>query len=113
MLWIVVKNLDVSPRKFAKKAGFKNTCLNATHMLYMVDAVGRFIGPRLYSLEIIMKKLSMIAVAGAFALTTAAPVAAQSAVESDPFVTTQGFELGLAIAGGLAAVIAIVIATDT
>ena len=60
-----------------------------------------------------MKKLSMIAVAGAFALTTAAPVAAQSAVESDPFVTTQGLEIGLLVAGGLATVIAVVVASDT
>lgn len=82
-------------------------------MLYKVHRVGRFIGPRLYSLEIIMKKLSMIAVAGAFALTTAAPVAAQSAVESDPFVTTQGLEIGLLVAGGLATVIAVVVASDT
>lgn len=63
-----------------------------------------------------MKKFALAAAAAA-AMTTAAPVFAEEATPADPFVSTQllsvGPAAGLAIVGGLAAVVVITAAADS
>lgn len=69
--------------------------------------------PCLYSLEKIMKKLSIIAAAAAIAASTAAPVVAQQQ-SNDPFVATQAVALpALVIVGVSAVVIAIAAGSGT
>jgi hypothetical protein len=53
-------------------------------------------------LEHPMKKLSILAVAAAFAAATAAPVSAESKAQADPFVSTQmAGGVTLAVIGGV------------
>lgn len=57
-----------------------------------------------------MKKFSMIVAAAAVAVSTAAPLAAEpAAVDSDPFVATQGLSAvpALGIVAGVAAIVVI------
>ena len=57
-----------------------------------------------------MKKFSMIAAAAVVAVSTAAPLAAETAaVDSDPFVTTQGLSAvpAIGIVAGIAAIVVI------
>ena len=61
-----------------------------------------------------MKKFSTIAAAAALAMATAGGVAAETKkIETDPFASTQGMGIGLAVAGGLTVAIMIVAADDT
>lgn len=63
-----------------------------------------------------MKKFSMIAAAGALALATAAPVAAETQkVDADPFASTQSLGAGAAmgIAVGMAVLMVVVAGSDT
>ena len=59
-----------------------------------------------------MKTISTIVAAAALAAAVAAPVAAEQKA-ADPFVSTQGDTTALAIAGGMAALVLIVAATQT
>jgi hypothetical protein len=60
-----------------------------------------------------MKKISILAIAAAFAAATAAPVAADTKPSADPFVSTQSVGgMGLVVVAGLAVIIAAASASD-
>lgn len=96
------------------EAYWRNCRLNQSDVTGMVSPQGA-LRPCLYSLERIMKKLSIIAAAAAIAASTAAPVVAQQQ-SNDPFVATQAQASSadpLFIIGFIAAVTAIAAGSGT
>lgn len=94
------------------EAYWRNCRLDQSDVTGMVTPQGA-LRPCLYSLERIIKKLSIIAAAAAIAASTAAPVVAQQQ-SNDPFVATQGTPIDpLLLVGGIAVVVAITAGSGT
>jgi hypothetical protein len=97
------------------EAYWRNCRLNQSDVTGMVTPQDA-LRPCLYSLEKIMKKLSIIAAAAAAAIaaSTAAPVVAQEQQSNDPFVATQLSAIpALLIFGGAAVIVAITAGSGT